>query len=90
MKIRLTPDQDILVQKMRVGRVPVPVIKPVNRLSADIGLLWLHGGGYIAGMKQMVHISRAVDLVRKYGVTVCSPGCRLAWQRHFEEALERI
>lgn len=90
MKIRLTPDQDIRVQKMRVGRVPVPVIKPVNRLSADIGLLWLHDGGYIAGMKQMVHMSRAVDLVRKYGVTVFFPGCRLAWQRHFEEALERI
>lgn len=29
------------------------------------GILWIHGGGYMYGMKEMVHMSRAVDLVKK-------------------------
>ncbi len=88
MKIKLTPDQDIRVQKIRVGHVPVLVLKPENRPSADIGLMWIHGGGYITGMKEMVYMSRAVNLVRKYGVTVYSPGYRLAWQKPYPAAVE--
>ena len=79
MKIRLTPDKDIRVQKIRAGKVPVLVLKPAKRPAIHVGLLWIHGGGYITGMKEMVYMSRAADLVRKYGVTVYSPGYRLAW-----------
>ena len=32
------------------------------------GILWIHGGGYVTGMAGMVHMSRAKDLVKKYGV----------------------
>ena len=88
MKIKLTPDKDILVQKIRAGNVPVLVLKPAKRSAVNIGLLWIHGGGYITGMKEMVYMSRAVDLVRKYGVTVYSPGYRLAWQRPYPAAAE--
>ncbi len=88
MKIKLTPDQDIRVQKIRVGHVPVLVLRPENRSSSDIGLLWIHGGGYITGMKEMVYMSRAVNLVRKYGVTVYSPGYRLSWQKPYPAAVE--
>ena len=88
MKINLTPDKDICVQKIQVVKVPVLVLKPVKRPAADIGLLWIHGGGYITGMKEMVYMSRAVGLVRKYGVTVYSPGYRLAWQKPYPAAVE--
>mgnify|MGYP004645331887 FL=1 len=33
----------------------------------------------MAGMKEMVHMSRAVDLVKYYGATVISPGYRLSF-----------
>ncbi len=33
----------------------------------------------MAGMKEMVHMSRAVDLVKNYGATVISPGYRLSF-----------
>lgn len=62
MKIRLTPDKDIRTRKIRVGRVPVLVLRPAKRSSVNIGLLWIHGGGYITGMKEMVYMSRAADL----------------------------
>ena len=88
MKIKLTPDKDIRVRKIRVGRVPVLVLKPAKRPAADIGLLWIHGGGYVTGMKEMVYMSRAADLVREYGVTVYSPGYRLAWQKPYPAAVE--
>ena len=42
------------------------------------GVLWIHGGGYISGMKEMVYISRAIELVKSFGAVVVSPGYRLA------------
>ncbi len=52
------------------------------------GVLWIHGGGYMTGMKEMVHMSRAVDLVKEYGATVISPGYRLSFVKPYPAALE--
>ena len=87
MKIKLWPDKDVRAQKIRVGKVPVLIIRPANRSSIPISVLWIHGGGYITGMKEMIYMSRAVDLVKKYGVTVYSPGYRLAWQKPYPAAV---
>ena len=88
MKIQLWPDKDIHVQKMRVGHVPVLILRPKYRSPVPVGVLWLHGGGYILGMKEMVYMSRGMDLVKKYGVTVVSPGYRLAWQKPYPAAVD--
>ncbi|MBP3901967.1 MAG: alpha/beta hydrolase fold domain-containing protein [Blautia sp.] len=87
MKIKLWPDKDVRAQKIRVGKVPVLIIRPANRSSIPISVLWIYGGGYITGMKEMIYMSRAVDLVKKYGVTVYSPGYRLAWQKPYPAAV---
>lgn len=87
MKIRLRPDRDIRTEKIRIGSVPVLVLHPVGRPESGISLLWIHGGGYILGMKEMVFMSRAADLVRKFGVTVYSPGYRLAWMKPYPAAV---
>lgn len=58
--------------------MPALVLSPPAAPKDAAGVLWLHGGGYIAGMKEMVHMSRAVDLVKRYGAVVLSPGYRLA------------
>ena len=52
------------------------------------GILWIHGGGYMAGMKEMVHMSRAIDLVKNYGATVISPGYRLSFIKPYPAAIE--
>ena len=88
MKIKLWPDKDIRVKKIMVGRVPVLSLRPLRRSSIPVAVLWIHGGGYITGMKEMVYMSRAVDLVKKYGVTVFSPGYRLAWQKAYPAAVD--
>ena len=85
--IKLIPDKNLCVQKIRVGRVPVLILRPAKQPDGNIGLLWIHGGGYITGMKEMVYMSRAIDLVMGYGVTVYSPGYRLAWQKPYPAAV---
>ena len=88
MKLRLRPDKSIREEKIRVGRVPVLVLRPAGRPPVPVAVLWIHGGGYITGMKEMVYMSRAADLVKRYGVTVFSPGYRLAWQKPYPAAAD--
>ncbi len=88
MNIKLKPDEDVSVQKTRIGRVPTLILRPVNRPSTPVSVLWIHGGGYILGMKEMVYMTRAEDLVKKFGVTVYSPGYRLAWQKPYPAAID--
>lgn len=88
VKIKLTPDKDIKVEKRRIGCVPVLILRTKDKASARVGLLWIHGGGYILGMKEMVYMGRAQNLVKKYGVTVLSPGYRLAWLKPYPAAVE--
>lgn len=52
------------------------------------GILWLHGGGYIVGMSEIVFMSRALALVKKYGAVVVTPEYRLAHQAPYPAALE--
>ena len=77
MTVNLRPLPGIRVRKAKAGRVPLLVLEPEKRTSDAPGVLWIHGGGYFLGMKEMVHMSRAVDLVRE-GAVVVSPGYRLA------------
>ena len=88
MRYRLRPDSDVRVEKKRIGRVPVLILRPAKFPSIPVGVLWIHGGGYMLGMKEMVYMGRAMDLVRKFGTTVLSPGYRLAWKHPFPAAAD--
>ncbi len=85
---RLRPDDSIKVNKIRVGRVPVLFLRPKRIASVPVAVLWLHGGGYMLGMKEMAYDSRAADMLRKYGVMVISPGYRLSWQKPYPAAID--
>ena len=43
--------------------------------------------GNITGMKEMVYMSRAVDILKRYGVTVFSRGYRMAFMHPYPAAL---
>lgn len=88
----MKPDKDIAVKKIKIeahGRkIPALVLSPAaGDTEKTSGILWLHGGGYILGMKEMVYMGRAVDLVKKYGAVVISPGYRLAFQAPYPAAI---
>ena len=97
----MRPDRDICVREIRIpaGRrqIPALVLSPKKATESDlmkessaeaVGVLWIHGGGYISGMKELVHSSRAVDLVKKFGAVVVSPGYRLAPLTPYPAALD--
>ena len=87
MKLRLTPDKNIRVEKTKIGHIPVLILRPAEAVKDRPGVMWIHGGGYILGMKEMVYMSRAADLVKKYGAAVVSPGYRLAWLHPYPAAV---
>ncbi len=88
----MKPDKNIVVQKVRIPaashQMPALILSPKEGAKQAPGVLWIHGGGYILGMKEMVHMSRAVDLVKKYGAVVLSPGYRMAFQAPYPAAAE--
>lgn len=51
------------------------------------GILWIHGGGYVRGVKEHVLISRAMDILKKYETVVISPGYTLATKEPYPKAL---
>ena len=88
----MIPDKSILVRKLRIptanGGIPALVLSPQDAPANATGALWLHGGGYAVGMKEMVHMSRAVGLVKKFGAVVLSPGYRLSPQAPYPAAAD--
>ena len=52
------------------------------------GILWIHGGGYVTGMSEMVYVSMGRMLAKHYGGTVVSPEYRLAKKAPYPAALE--
>ena len=85
---RLKPDKDIRTEKGSVDGVPLLILRPKEQKEPGSAVLWIHGGGYILGMKEMVHMSRAVDLVKRFGAMVISPGYRLALSAPYPAAIE--
>lgn len=93
---KLTPDKDIKCKKIKIPRrdgkmMSVLILSPKDKDIRGVhapGVLWIHGGGYIVGTKEMVHMSRAVDLVKRYGAVVISPGYRLAFTALYPAAVE--
>ena len=43
MHIKLWPDREIRVEKKRVGRVPVLILRPKDTAPDKPGVLWIHG-----------------------------------------------
>ncbi|MBQ3459215.1 MAG: alpha/beta hydrolase [Solobacterium sp.] len=86
--IRLTCPKTIRSETVRINGRKTLILRSKKEHSISAGLLWIHGGGYITGMKEMVYASRAVDLVEQFGITVLSVDYRLAPRYPYPAALE--
>lgn len=83
---------DLRSQTVRIDasgrRVSALVLSPKSPRQDAPGVLWIHGGGYLTGMKEMVFMSRAVDLVERFGAVVVCPDYRLSLQAPYPAALD--
>ena len=88
----MKPDREVRVRKLRIptshGGIPALLLSPLVPPEMATGILWLHGGGYVVGMKEMVHMSRAVELVKQFGAVVLSPGYRMSLQAPYPAAMD--
>ena len=85
----LKPRPGIRETRARAGRVPLLILSPETpEEHPGPAVLWIHGGGYFTGMKEMVRMSRAADLVTELGMTVVSPGYRLSLAAPYPAALD--
>ena len=88
----MLPDREIYVRTLRIpttrGSIPALLLSPRVAQGNATGVLWLHGGGYAVGMKEMVHMSRAVGLVKRFGAVVLAPGYRLSLQAPYPAAID--
>ena len=89
---KFSTNKEINCTKIRIPQkngksISALLLSPKSPKKNAPGILWIHGGGYLTGMKEMVHMSRAVDLVKKYGATVISPGYRLSFIAPYPAAI---
>ncbi len=64
-----------------------PVKEKKERERAP-GVLWIHGGGYMNGFPEMLHFTRGISLVKKFGAVVVAPAYRLVWEAPYPAAVE--
>lgn len=70
------------------GLLECVVLYPKDQAGPLPGILWIHGGGYVTGMANMVYVSKGRTLAQEYGAVVVSPEYRLAGQAPYPAALE--
>lgn len=86
--------KDYTIRKKKIstggGEMRILILQPVQKQPPHKtpAILWIHGGGYVTGMAEMVYMSRALPLVRKYGAVVITPEYRLAGKAPYPAALE--
>lgn len=89
---RLWPKKGIQTENIEIfvnGRkISMLILKPKNSQEERPGILWIHGGGYMLGFKEMVYSSRAENLVIKFGAVVIAPNYRLSWMAPYPAAVE--
>lgn len=92
MKYNLKPVKGVIQEKRKIDingrKIPILILRPEQPMENAPGVLWIHGGGYFLGMKEMVHMGRAENLVARYGAVVVSPGYRLAFQKPYPAAID--
>ena len=68
-------------------RLKLLIVRPEAMDGKRPGVLWIHGGGYVTGMAEMVYMSRAVDLVTRGGAVVVAPAYTLSLKKPYPAAL---
>jgi acetyl esterase/lipase len=90
-KIRTRPGSDVTVTRRLVDESSVRtlVFMPKHRLTPSPAVLWIHGGGYVAGTPES-EAAGTGRLVSDLGVVAVSPDYRLAPEHPFPAALDDV
>ena len=70
------------------GRMKILILRPEKQEKPVPGILWIHGGGYVTGVRAMVFVTAGSLLAKHYGAVLISPDYRRAMKHPYPAALE--
>ena len=74
--------------KLGAHTVRLLILSPLDRKTEKVpGVLWIHGGGYQAGNAHEVFFTRALSMVKKFGMVLVTPEYRLSKRHPYPAAL---
>ena len=74
--------------KLGAHTVRLLILSPLDRKTQKVpGVLWIHGGGYQAGNAHEVFFTRALSMVKKFGMVLVTPEYRLSKRHPYPAAL---
>ncbi len=92
LSFRIPRDVSVKYRLLRVygRRMRLLVVRPKVTAADEKPpcVLWIHGGGYMIGMPEMVFFSRAIDLVTECGAVVVAPDYTLSPAAPYPQALK--
>lgn len=68
-------------------KIKLIILLPKNQNKSLPVILWIHGGGYVTGMAEMVYFSRAKEIASKFPAVVISPEYTLANKSPYPAAI---
>ena len=74
----------------RYGNINCLLLKPKNNVYSKedtVGVLWIHGGGYIFGKKEVIYTARGLDFVNIFSCVVLTFDYTLARKSPYPRAL---
>ncbi len=87
---KVHPLREHRTARLGKGKSRLLILRPRNVPEGRLlpGVLWIHGGGYVTGMKEMVYFTRGFDPVASGEAVVVSPGYTLSFRKPYPAALE--
>lgn len=88
----MSPPKGVVVSKIKIpgknGNIPALVVCKKGVTEPAPGVLWIHGGGYATGMKEMLYMGRGIDLALRHGAVVISPSYTLSFKAPYPAAID--
>ena len=92
MGYNLSCPKGVKVSKIKIrgkhGQISILIARKEGITEPATGVLWIHGGGYATGFKEMLYMGRGIDLALRHGAVVISPSYTLSYKAPYPAAID--
>ena len=80
--------RSVYLRRKDGSRLRVLIMRGTQREGKTIGILWLHGGGYVLGAPEMAYMAFPKHLLQHFNCVIVSPAYTLSYKKPFPAAPE--
>ena len=80
--------KSVYIKRKDGSKLRLLVMRGKQRAGKTIGILWLHGGGYVLGAPEMAYLSFSRHLLEHYNCVIVAPAYTLSYELPYPAALE--